>query len=682
MRVIKVKGIKIMRILLSILALTGGVPTAVIPSVAGFVQNSHQNNTTQSSAYESLDQINDSAYIEGRILAQENRSYQHSYLTPTGYFLEKGKEYKVEINKNAQANDLLYLSIGQYGSYQGLNDGKNAGFETKQIIGNQVVITPQNSGMLYLKDYRFTNEVKILTISNDPIKVPTFIIDQTNQTDFFNEIAKTNSFFVEVISEHVFGTFQTQMFKSQVVPASGVNINESISAWDKVWDYTNEVYGLKETYSGTAKKHPQFIQIANPDTGAGYAYATNYYVSFQKQTNASRDLFTRRPSDQWGLWHEIGHTYQTPQYNWSGLGEVTVNISSLYVQQKLVGGESRVDQPALITKMKQLFATPIANKDYNSQSDLFVKVAMFWQLQMAFGDNFYPTLAQLYRTDYVGVADKQQAFVQITSKLVNRNLLPFFEKWGVKVSDETKTIVSKLPPLKTNIWENIINGTHQPRVEWQLPEYQISTIRDTITAKKVINFGAVINKDNFADNFDFGLNKDLQTDEVYFDWMSYYIKDNKYYVPVRFMVRNGQDLKNGYWSYVQVSFENSIALIGYAYYQRGFIGLNPSTHQFYFAGSRIGLDVTQKPNIYYTITVRDRNNQLIKEFTLTGADNVSDTIKRYDLLNINYQEGYTLEIKTKVINKSRLFDKTQNTWVGVNGYDIKYKINNDILIRI
>jgi len=100
----------------------------------------------------------------------------------------------------------------------------------------------------------------------------------------------------------------------------------------------------------------------------------------------------------------------------------------LYVQQKLVGGNSRVDQPALITKMKQLFATPNADKDYNNQSDLFVKVAMFWQLQMAFGDNFYPTLSQLYRTDHLAVGDKQQEFVQITSKLVNRNLLPFFEK--------------------------------------------------------------------------------------------------------------------------------------------------------------------------------------------------------------------------------------------------------------
>jgi len=234
MRAVKVKGMKNMRILLSILALTGGAPTAMIPTIAGFVQSSNQSSGTQDSGHENLDQINDPAYLENQILGQENRSYQHSYFTPTGYFLEKGKEYKIEINKNAQVNDLLYLSIGQYGNYQGLNDGKNAGFETKQIIGGQVVITPQNSGMLYLKDYRFTNEVKILTISNDPIKVPTFIVDQTNQVDFFNEIATTDSFFVEVVSKHVFGTFQTQMFKSQVVPAPGVNINESISAWDKV----------------------------------------------------------------------------------------------------------------------------------------------------------------------------------------------------------------------------------------------------------------------------------------------------------------------------------------------------------------------------------------------------------------------------------------------------------------
>jgi len=112
---------------------------------------------------------------------------------------------------------------------------------------------------------------------------------------------------------------------------------------------------------------------------------------------------------------------------------------------------------------------------------------------------------------------------------------------------------------------------------------------------------------------------------------------------------------------MQVSFENSIALIGYAYYQRGFVGLNLSTHQFYFAGSNIGLDATEKPNIYYTITIRNQNNQVTKEFTLTGADNVADSIRRYNLLNISYQEGYTLEIKTKVINKSRLFNKTQNT---------------------
>jgi len=47
---------------------------------------------------------------------------------------------------------------------------------------------------------------------------------------------------------------------------------------------------------------------------------------------------------------------------------------------------------------------------------------------MAFGDNFYPTLSQLYRTDYLSVSNMQQDFVKITSKVTNRNLIPFFQK--------------------------------------------------------------------------------------------------------------------------------------------------------------------------------------------------------------------------------------------------------------
>ncbi|PQP78133.1 hypothetical protein C6B38_07985 [Spiroplasma sp. ChiS] len=55
---------------------------------------------------------------------------------------------------------------------------------------------------------------------------------------------------------------------------------------------------------------------------------------FHNSANAGKDLFLNPLNDQWGLWHETGHTYQTEQYKWTDLTEVTVNISALFIQEK------------------------------------------------------------------------------------------------------------------------------------------------------------------------------------------------------------------------------------------------------------------------------------------------------------------------------------------------------------
>lgn len=656
-----------------------GTPILILPSIIPIVPNQIK---IPEKYNDDLAQSTDYAYIESQILARENRSYQHSFFTPTGYFLEQGQTYNIKFNHSANTNDLAYLVIGQYRSYQGLNNGKDVGFETWRIGSDNLTITPKNSGMVYLKDYHFTNSFKIMTISNNPIKVPTFIIDETNQTDFFNEIATTKSFFIEVVAKHVFGTFQTQMIRNQVMPVVGVNINENLHAWDQVWKDTNEVYGLNETYSGVAKKYPQFIHIINPDdSGSSYAFTNNYYLAFHNHFNAGRDLFLRKPNNMWGLWHEIGHTYQTPQYTWTNLVEVTVNISALYTQKKITGGDTNVDSASNIAKVKAFLNTTTVGKDYNQQSDLFVKLTMFWQLQMAFGTNFYPSLSQHYRTDNLNVGDKQQDFVKNTAKLANRNLIPFFEKWGIKMTDATKTVVAQLPSLKSNIWENVINGTHNPVIEWEIPKYQVSSLQSEIKAQKIIDFGTTIDKNNLKNNFIISESKKLQY-QVNFDWLTIIIKDGKYYVPVRIIVNDGVALRNDYCFLVQVSFDNTISLVGYAYYQRGIIGLDRENQKFYFAGSTTGLDVTQKPNVYYTITIKNQYGTIIKQVDIKGEDNMRNAINQNGLSNIAYQEGYTLEIDNRIINKVRLFNTTSNSWADNQSNYTKYRIVNNRFIQI
>jgi hypothetical protein len=92
--------------------------------------------------------------------------------------------------------------------------------------------------------------------------------------------------------------------------------------------------------------------------------------------------------------------------------------------------------------------------------DPFVKLAMFWQLDLAFGEEFYPEIHRLYRAIPDGELpktseEKVQGFIYNASKVAKYNLLPFFDQWGLKASQETRQKIEALhlPTLTAPIWE-------------------------------------------------------------------------------------------------------------------------------------------------------------------------------------------------------------------------------------
>lgn len=170
---------------------------------------------------------------------------------------------------------------------------------------------------------------------------------------------------------------------------------------------------------------------------------------FQNSTGAGKDLFLDQITDEWPLLYETGHTYQAVQYKWNDLTEVSNNLSG----------------------------------------DLFswTKLGMLWQLQMGFGNNFYPLLNEIYRqinngkdsesmfrfnTDY----KKIQMFIKINSYATDYNLGQFFNEWGIKLTTETDNIISKYKPLTKPIWNNIadliteFNPIIQEMVSFELVE--------------------------------------------------------------------------------------------------------------------------------------------------------------------------------------------------------------------
>jgi len=84
-----------------------------------------------------------------------------------------------------------------------------------------------------------------------------------------------------------------------------------------------------------------------------------------------------------------------------------------------------------------------------------MKLGMFWQLRMAFGEDFYPRLHRYYRENrrhFENDEAKVQHFVKTASLIAGKNLEPFFNAWGLPMTEETLQTIRKYAPLEEKIW--------------------------------------------------------------------------------------------------------------------------------------------------------------------------------------------------------------------------------------
>ncbi|MCU5489950.1 M60 family metallopeptidase, partial [Bacillus cereus] len=150
--------------------------------------------------------------------------------------------------------------------------------------------------------------------------------------------------------------------------------------------------------------------------------------------------------------------------------EVQNNIYSLSVE-KAFNQPSNLEKSGIYPKAFQYLEQ--VNKNYDEISDVFVKLVMLWQLQLAYGEDFYPKLHQLYRdmpsselpqTD----ENKKQLFMISASKVAKQNLIPFFEKWGLRPNNDTIQKVAALgyPILTAEIWK----GTDSNPIKPDMPD--------------------------------------------------------------------------------------------------------------------------------------------------------------------------------------------------------------------
>jgi hypothetical protein len=144
----------------------------------------------------------------------------------------------------------------------------------------------------------------------------------------------------------------------------------------------------------------------------------------------------------------LGHNHQKPEWTFGGTGEVTCNLYSLYLMEKIAGkklwdrvGKERAKLPAYFAK----------GGDFEQwKREPFLALTMYAQLIEAFGWDSMKKYLRSYEGPNAGPqpktdAEKRDQFMVRYSKVVGKNLAPFFQKWGVPTSKGARDSLSAIP---------------------------------------------------------------------------------------------------------------------------------------------------------------------------------------------------------------------------------------------
>lgn len=339
-----------------------------------------------------------------------------------------------------------------------LQEGRNV-IEIPKIGSDANV---QRGGSLYLTYHGTNPDIKIHVKGGTVI--PTLSLNDYFDNMDSNQLKQTISQYITDLTAHVAsikGNKQNSCINvtevsnpdvllsipaSQVlskIQSSGSDINtqiefveKALKAWEKQIEIEYSAHGLSHDIAEGVDSWPsarQNIRYTRMFEGA-FMYASSGHIGIEWGSTPGMI----GSSFGWGISHEIGHVIDQ-----SGLAyaEVTNNIYSLFVQTYDNGstiGKSRLEQS---NKYEDIY-NKVSTSSVGKANNVFTQLGMYWQLHLAYDDvsNNFDFYSQLYRKcragGYPAGLDKDNLFVILASETAQKDLRPYFKRWGVIISDE------------------------------------------------------------------------------------------------------------------------------------------------------------------------------------------------------------------------------------------------------
>ena len=381
-------------------------------------------------------------------------------IVPTQYYGNhnawKGKGIQLQSGRNViSVEQIASVSSEKGGALYLTYSGSHADEISLRIItdNNTSVKTP----MLELSDwYELSESARKEKISAYVAEVNAYVQANSNrlgQTSIRNhtDIA-TPSFLLSIPVKEVANGLTTE------------SLYNAILAWEDVSYVVNTTQGIvdgdKDAYQYPMESRQNirymrmfgsaFMYAAGDHIGIGYGSAGDLAkgtpVSMLSGEADTNGLYG------WGIAHEIGHNMDK-----LGRTEITNNLYSLMVQS-YDGG----DMTSLTTRLESedrysAIFQKVAEARPGAANNVFVQLGMYWQLHLAYDNadapmDFYNQFFKLWKSGAYSGNDYDNRVALIASEVAQKDLTEFFTRWGMELTESTKSKLKSYGEEERAIW--------------------------------------------------------------------------------------------------------------------------------------------------------------------------------------------------------------------------------------
>jgi Peptidase M60, enhancin and enhancin-like/N-terminal domain of M60-like peptidases len=214
--------------------------------------------------------------------------------------------------------------------------------------------------------------------------------------------------------------------------------------WDKAMSLEDDLIGL-------TRLAPERV-VPDRQISAGFMHSGYPFMCWiDPSQKDSIDLPKLTKEGNWGFFHELGHNHQSKSWTFDGQTEVTCNLFSLYVMEKLVGKPQGRGHPAM-EKLDEMLAKRFAAEPNKGP---FEQLATFVVLIRAHG---WGPLRETLRSYASGATPKgatkeqlQSLFTERYGKAAKADVSEYFEKMGYHVESTAKASLKGLPAFKPTL---------------------------------------------------------------------------------------------------------------------------------------------------------------------------------------------------------------------------------------